>query len=124
MSEFGSATLKDMVSIKRRKRQEQEEERQGLEARKTARIEKRDAKEEERAMLAASFEKCNPVCVCGTSPCPMAELKRCATCGDIKKRVCGKQTCKAARDAVVPLEGSAPTDSPESQSMQFESEVY
>ena len=52
-----------MVSIKRRKRQEQEEERQGLEARKTARIEKRDAKQEERAILAANFEKCNSLCV-------------------------------------------------------------
>ena len=114
-----------MVAIKRRKRLLAEEKQQGVEARKVARVEKQDAEAEARAQLAAAFEKCGAGCVCGADPCPVAGLKRCVTCGDIKKRVCGKQVCKAARDAAAPKALPAPSPAAEIVEQPYEeSEVY
>ena len=59
-----------------------------------------EKKEEELAVARAqreAFDLCQPVCQCGFCPCPQAALKLCPTCGDIKKHLCRKAACVAAR---------------------------
>ena len=47
--------------------------------------------------LHAAWATCGEVCTCERVPCPVAGLKKCATCGDIKSRLCIKKACVAAR---------------------------
>ena len=47
--------------------------------------------------LKAAWEQCGAACVCGGQPCPVAGMKRCATCFDVKTRMCVKRQCVAAR---------------------------
>ena len=98
--EFGSCKMKDMVGTKTRKRLEREEERKRIESNKVARIERREKEDREAAERRAAFEKCHPECTCGESPCPMAKLKLCPTCNEIKSGLCRKRECKAVRDGV------------------------
>ena len=49
------------------------------------------------------------MCQCGIVPCPQAMLKLCATCGDIKKRVCCKGPCVAARQPLLLTMHEEPT---------------
>ena len=43
---------------------------------------------------AEEFARCEKGCVCGRVPCPMAKMKKCPHCGEIKQRMCGKKECK------------------------------
>ena len=45
-----------------------------------------------------AFGRCQPVCTCGVVPCPHEKMLLCATCGDIKKTLCRKGPCVAARE--------------------------
>ena len=68
-----------------------------MEQRKVARVEKKEEAEAAAKEQRTAFDRCQPLCVCGSTPCPMAALKLCATCGDIKQRLCIKAACVAAR---------------------------
>ena len=103
--EFGSCKMKDMVGTKRKKREEAEAERERIDGKKQARVERLEQEAQEARQLAEAFERCQGGCVCGETPCPMAKMKKCAVCGDIKKKVCAKRAC---REAQQPLALPAP----------------
>ena len=48
--------------------------------------------------LRAAFDLCKPHCTCGVVPCPHEKMQLCTTCGDIKKLLCRKGPCVAARE--------------------------
>ena len=96
-SEGGDAFLRDLAGSARSKQVRREEEAAGVEARKAARIERKEVADAEAKAARAAFDACTPVCTCGLVPCPQTKLKLCPTCGDIKKTVCRKGPCVAAR---------------------------
>lgn len=58
--------------------------------------------------LDRDYELCAEACVCGMEPCPVAGMKRCATCQaagrpSIKPGLCKVRECVAARKGPVPL---------------------
>ena len=97
MEEYGSCYLKDMVGSKKAKRKKREDERERIDGDKRRRVEEKEKAESEAADLQRRFEQCSSSCTCGETPCRVQGLKRCPHCGDIKKQVCRKQACKAAR---------------------------
>ena len=81
--EGGSCSLRNINTQFKEKRAKVQEKADGVEARKTVRVEKKTAAEESAAKLIGDFERCRGEvagCVCGVSPCPVASLKRCGTC--------------------------------------------
>ena len=117
-SEYGSENLKDMLSIKRAKRLEAEEERARIEGNKAARAAKKQQQEEEENQLQMAWAVCgdNAVhCVCGDGrmreDCPMWGMQRCPSCTRITKHKCRKAGCKLALTAPAPLALPMPTPS-------------
>lgn len=96
-TEYGSCQMQDMIGIKDKKVAEEAAERERIEGNKRARIEKQQLEADGLLELQASYDRCHPECTCGVTPCPVAGLKKCENCGDIKKTVCRKQPCRAAR---------------------------
>ena len=69
-------------------------------------------------------ERCGAACTCEAewpAVCPVAGMKRCATCKDVKSRMCVKRVCVAAlrplmlMPPTVPLALPAPPNAPDAQ---------
>ena len=66
-------------------------------ARKEERAEKKAELEASAVAQLEAYNKCKPMCTCGLTPCPQAELVFCTVCKDIKKSMCRKAVCVAAK---------------------------
>ena len=93
-------------------------------ARKEATAGKKAEAEEEWKELQDAWEWCGATCACEAewpAVCPVAGMKRCATCKDVKPRICVKRACVAARKPLmlmaptVPLTLPAPANAPDAQ---------
>lgn len=102
ISEGGSASLRYLYESGQERKATEKKKADGIEARKVQRAAAKDAQQQAVADLIAAYERCNPVCRCA-GPCPVAGLKRCATCGIVKPQLCRVRTCVAARNGDAPL---------------------
>ena len=104
-SEGGSATLRNLAGKAMAKRQKKESEAAAAQEKRDALAAKKAEAAAAAAALLAAFERHHALygpilpgraCACPEQPCPMANMVRCLVCGDIKKSVCRKATCKPA----------------------------
>ena len=93
-------------------------------ARKEATAGKKAVAEDEWKELQDAWERCGATCACEAewpAVCPVAGMKRCATCKDVKPRICVKRVCVAARKPLMlmpptlPLALPAPANAPDAQ---------
>ena len=103
---------------------EDETKAQGVASRKEAAAGKKAEVEEATQELQDAWARCGVACMCGAEwpvVCLVVGMKRCATCHDVKPRVCVKRQCVAARRPLLlmpppnPLALPAP---PEAQATQ------
>ena len=96
MSEGGSATLRQLHQKRQATLAEREAERARIDAKHAAAADKKAAAVAAAEKLKAAFELCAQGCQCGGVPCPMAKMKLCPVCGDIKTQFCRKKACTGA----------------------------
>jgi len=131
-SEGGDAFLRDLAGKARSKQVRKEEEAARVESNKRARLEKKEEAEAAATALRMAFDLCKPVCTCGIVPCPQEKMQLCETCGDIKKSICRKAVCVAARgpllltmkEGAVPALEAAPATAKEPEVMVEAGECF
>ena len=115
VSEGGSFTLRRLKQKSDAKLAAAEAEEQRKEAARRVLEEKKKAAQAVADQLAEEFARCEKGCVCLRVPCPMAKMKKCPHCGDIKQRVCQKPACKAKNGPLLlmgPLLLTGPANAP------------
>lgn len=96
-SEGGSASLRNLHGQAVEKREASQREQAEKDERKRLAEEKKKEAADAVRKLEAAWNRCARACKCRQTPCAMAGFKKCATCGEIKKRVCTKAECVKAR---------------------------
>ena len=100
-SEGGSARLRNLHGETVEKREAAEKKQDEVQQRKEAQQEKRELAAEAERVLRAAFELCQRGCVCGEQPCKVQGYKQCEVCKEVKRRVCTKRACVAARQPLM-----------------------
>ena len=96
--EYGSATLKDMIGSKRRRRAKAAKKTLDRTLRTEYAESLQDATECAWWDLYNSYHMCSDECTCGLAEKCVAENNlECQHCGDIKRRKCSKRACIIAR---------------------------
>jgi hypothetical protein len=96
----GSATMNQVLEQKEAAITEDETKAQGVASRKEAAAGKKAEVEEATQELQDAWARCGVACMCGAEwpvVCLVVGMKRCATCNDVKLRVCVKRQYVAAR---------------------------
>ena len=100
--EGGSASLRNLRAVFVEKRAQAAEKTAAVAGRKDERAARATQAAADTAAFEAAFDVCALVCVCGVTPCPMLDMKRCDTCyaagrPSVKPRICVVRECVAAR---------------------------
>jgi len=96
----GSATMNQVLEQKEAAIAEDEAAAQAVTNRKETAAGKKAGVEQAAQELQDAWVRCGVVCTCEAEwpvVCLVAGMKRCATCNDVKPRVCVKRQCVAAR---------------------------
>jgi len=120
----GSATMNGVLEQKETAIAEDLEAVRKVAARKEVAAGKKAEVEGDWQELQDAWERCGAACTCEAewpAVCPVAGMKRCATCKDVKSRMCVKRVCVAAlrplmlMPPTVPLALPAPPNAPDAQ---------